>query len=76
MKQSGPKAITISSDLAARYINPDQFKRFDAAVMKVLSVPIAEIVRREAKTEMALHPRKRGRKPKSVSRVPGVSPLS
>jgi hypothetical protein len=41
-------------------------RRFDALVRKVLSVPHAEIVRREAeyKRRSALDPHKRGPKPK------------
>jgi hypothetical protein len=66
MKQSPPKPITIGPDLAARYTNSDQFERFDAAVLKVLSVSREEMLRREAeyKKQAALNPTKRGPKPK------------
>jgi hypothetical protein len=66
MKQAKP-AFTIPPEIAARYAEPDQFQRFDAAVTKVLSVPRAEILRREAeyKRQAALNPNRRGPKPKS-----------
>lgn len=79
MKQAPPKPITISPELAERYTNPDQFKRFDAAVRKVLTVTHAEILRREAdaRAEAAVNPRRRGPKAKNASRVPAaVQPLS
>ena len=47
---------------------PEATAAFDAIVRKVLSVPHAEIVRREAeyqKTRPGLHGQKRGRKPKA-----------
>ena len=67
MKQAPPKPITISPELAARYTNADQFERFDATVLKVLSVSHAEILRREAhaKAKAALNPRRRGPKQKT-----------
>ena len=66
MKQAEPNLIKISEELAARYTNPDQFDRFDAAVRKVLSVPHAEILRREEeyKRQSALNPNRRGPKRK------------
>lgn len=52
--------------------NPDsktseEFRRFDALVRKVLSVPHEEIMRREAeyKRQSALNPHRRGPKPKT-----------
>jgi hypothetical protein len=66
MKQSPPKPITISPEIVARYTNPDQFERFDAAVVKVLSVSRDEMRRREAeyKRQTDLNPKKRGPKRK------------
>ena len=46
---------------------PEAYKRFDALVRKVMSVPHEEIMRREAeyqKTRPGLHGKKRGRKPR------------
>jgi hypothetical protein len=45
---------------------PEAYKRFDALVRKVLSVPHEEIMRREAeyKRQSALNPNRRGPKPK------------
>ena len=52
----------------------DEFSRFDQAISRLLSVPRAEILRREAayKAKAMLNPNKRGAKPKqsSASRVP------
>jgi hypothetical protein len=67
--KAAPKPITIPEEIAARYTNPDQFERFDAAVNKVLSVPRAELLRREAeyhKRSLA-NPNRRGPKPKEKS---------
>jgi len=46
---------------------PDAARNFDALVRKVLSVPHAEIMRREAeyKRQSALNPHRRGPKPKA-----------
>jgi hypothetical protein len=46
---------------------PEAAKRFDALVRKVLSVPHAEIMRREAeyKRQSAMNPNRRGPKPKA-----------
>lgn len=51
----------------------EAFTRFDLAIGKLLSVPRAEILRREAayKAKAALNPRKRGPKPKQPSTSPG-----
>lgn len=72
------KPIQISSEIESRYKNPDQFERFDAAVRKILSVPRAEILRREEeyKKQSAKNPHRRGPKPKktSTSRAPGAQP--
>jgi hypothetical protein len=48
---------------------PEAFRRFDALVRKVLSVPHEEIMRREAedKQRAAENPNKRGPKPKAKS---------
>jgi hypothetical protein len=48
--------------------------RFDALVRKVLSVPRAEIMRREAeyKRQSALNPNRRGPKPKAKPSAPAV----
>jgi hypothetical protein len=45
------------------------FKRFDAAMKTILSVPHSEMLRREQeyKQKAALNPRKRGPKPKANS---------
>jgi hypothetical protein len=45
---------------------PEATQRFDALVRKVLAVPHAEIMRREAeyKKQSAMNPHKRGPKPK------------
>jgi hypothetical protein len=66
--------INIPEGIAARYTNPDQFERFDAAVRHVLSIPRAEILRREAeyKRQAALNPNRRGPKKKPASPAPGV----
>ncbi len=62
------KPITIPEQIAARYTNPDQFERFDAAVTKVLSVPHSELLRREAeyRKRSLANPKRRGPKPKSA----------
>jgi hypothetical protein len=67
MKQQPPKPITISPELASAYTNADQFERFDNAVLKVLSVSRAEMLRREAeyKRQSALNPNRRGPKSKA-----------
>jgi hypothetical protein len=75
MRSAEKKAVEVSSEIAARYTNPDQAQRFDAAVRKVFSISHAEILRREAKEQMET-PRKRGRKPKTVAPVPAFSALS
>ena len=50
---------------------PEAFKRFDATVKSLLSVPHSELVKREAeyKKQAALNPRKRGPKPKRGASV-------
>ena len=70
MKEAKP--ITIPEEVAARYTNPDQFERFDAAVSKVLSVPRDEFLRREAeyKNRSLANPNRRGPKPKAQQRPP------
>jgi len=75
MRSTEQKPIEVSNEVAARYTNPDQAQRFDAAVRRVFSVSNAEILRREAK-EQTETPRKRGRKPKVVSPVPDAQTLS
>jgi len=62
MKEAKPIDV---SEVAARYTNADQFERFDAAVNKVLSVPRAEFLRREAeyKRRSLANPKRRGPKP-------------
>jgi hypothetical protein len=64
--------ITISSELAAQYTEPDQAQRFERAVRKILSIPVAraEIIRGEA----SVNPNPRGRPRKSVVRAPGGQP--
>jgi hypothetical protein len=73
-----PKPIVISEELLAKCDLPNQAKRFDTAVRKILSVPRAEILRREEeyKRRSALNPNRRGPKPKrkAVSPGPGASP--
>jgi hypothetical protein len=61
-----PKPVTIPGEIAARYDNPDQFARFDAAVTKILSVPHSELLRREAeyRKRSLANPKRRGPKPK------------
>ena len=61
-----PNPVTISDELAARYTNPDQFERFDAAVTKILSVPYSEFLRREAeyRKRSLANPNRRGPKRK------------
>lgn len=75
MKQ---RPVAIPEEVAARYTNPDQFERFDAAMRKILSVPHSEIVRREQeyKRRAALNPNRRGPKPKRKPASPdlGASP--
>ncbi len=74
MKTSKP--ITITPELAARYTNPGQFDKFDAAVRKILTVSPAELKRREHERsqEASTRPR-RGPKPKNgASLGPGASP--
>jgi hypothetical protein len=68
-----PRPVTISEELLAKCDLPNQAKRFDAAVRKILSVPHAEIVRREEeyKRRSALNPNRRGPKPKRKSADPG-----
>jgi len=67
MKKPEP-AFTIPPEIAARYTEPDQFERFDAAVSKVLSVPRSVILAREAeyKRRSALNPNRRGPKRKDT----------
>lgn len=52
---------------------PEAFKRFDAAMGALLSVPHSEIMKREQeyKKKAALNPRKRGPKPKQKPASPG-----
>jgi hypothetical protein len=71
MKQKPQSSIAVPPEIAERYANADQYKHFDAAVIKVLSLSPAraESIRRMVKEEIALHPRKRGRKPKAPSAV-------
>lgn len=69
MKQA--RSLTIPDDIAARYTNPDQAERFDAAVRKVFAVSPqrAAAIRQAAE----LNPTPRGRQPKgkvAASRVP------
>jgi hypothetical protein len=61
-----PKPIAIPPELAAQYTGPDQFEKFDAAVRKILAVPRAVILAREAeyKRQSALNPNRRGPKRK------------
>jgi hypothetical protein len=74
----GPRPVVISDELAAKYTNTDQFKRFDAAMKKILAVPHAEIIRREEeyKRRSAMNPNRRGPKPKRKPASPalGASP--
>lgn len=77
MKQAKPKGVSIPPEIAARYTNPDQAQRFDAAVRKVFSVSPdrAAAIRRAAE----LNPTPRGRQPKgklAASRVPVAALLS
>jgi hypothetical protein len=67
MKQGPPRPIEITPELAARYTNADQFQRFDASVLKVLSVSREEMQRREAeyKRQSDANPNKRGPKRKA-----------
>lgn len=55
---------------------PEAFRRFDATVKALLSVPRSELLKREAeyKKKAALNPRKRG--PKSKRPVVSASPDS
>jgi hypothetical protein len=57
--------IEINPGVAANCDSPEAFKRFDALVRKVLSVPHEEIMRREAeyKRQSAMNPNRRGPKP-------------
>ena len=51
----------------AEYVEgPEAWKRFEALMKKIITVPHSEIVRREEeyKKQAALNPRKRGPKPK------------
>jgi len=72
MKKAKP--TTIPEEVAVRYPNPDQFERFDAAVSKVLSVPRAEFLRREAeyKKRSLANPHRRGPKPRPTDRKMNV----
>jgi hypothetical protein len=56
------KPITISDKLAAEYTNADQHERFDKALRKILSVPHAVILEREAEYQrkVVLNPNPRG----------------
>jgi hypothetical protein len=58
-------SLSIPPEIAARYDNPDQFQRFDAAMTKVLSVPRSELLRREAeyRKRSLANPKRRGPKP-------------
>jgi len=75
-----PKPVNVPDEIAARYTNTDQPERFDAAVRKILSVPRAVILEREAEYQRkaALNPNRRGPKPKRKSgdHGPAVSPPS
>ena len=53
-----------------------EFEAFDALVGQLLSVPRAELLRREAeyKKQAALNPRKRGPKPKQKPAVASHDP--
>jgi hypothetical protein len=53
---------------------PEAVARLTAAMKTILSVPRSEILRREAEyqKQSKANPRRRGPKPKFVSRVPGV----
>jgi hypothetical protein len=72
-----PKPVEIPDEIAARYTNKDQSERFDKALRKILSVPHAVIVEREAeyRRKAALNPNRRGPKRKikpSASPATGV----
>jgi len=60
------KPVSIPDDIAARYTDPDQFEKFDAAVRTILSVPRSVILEREAeyKRQSLANPNRRGPKPK------------
>jgi hypothetical protein len=64
-----PKPVNITEEIAARYTNADQPERFDAALRKILSVPRAVILEREAEYQRkaSLNPNRRGPKPKRNS---------
>jgi hypothetical protein len=53
---------------------PEAVSRFDTLVRKVLSVPHAEIMRREAeyKRQSAMNPHRRGPKPKPAPPAPSA----
>jgi hypothetical protein len=70
-----PRPVVISDELAANYTNADQPQRFDAALRKILSVPRAVILEREAEYQRkaALNPNRRGPKRKVK---PSVSPAT
>ena len=71
MKHAPAKAVSIPDDIAARYTDPDQFEKFDAAVRTILSVPRSVILEREAeyKRQSLANPNRRGPKRKqSVQR--------
>jgi hypothetical protein len=53
-----------------------EFKAFDKLVGQLLSMPRAEILRREAeyKKQAALNPKRRGPKPKQKPAVPSHGP--
>jgi hypothetical protein len=69
------KPVTISDELAARYTNSDEPERFDAALRKILSVPHAVILEREAEYQRkaALNPNRRGPKRKVKSSASPVA---
>ena len=73
---SRPKPVfTMPPDITERYVDPDQFAKFDAAVGKIMSVSPkhAESIRQKA----AIHTNRRGRpKKEAASRVPGAEPPS
>jgi hypothetical protein len=69
-----PKALELlRMDQTSGDLTPEEAgRRFDLLVRRVLSVPHAEIMRREAeyqKTRPGLTGNKRGRKPKPTSKI-------
>jgi hypothetical protein len=69
------RPVNITPDLAARYAEPDQIERFDAAVRKVFGISIERAA--EIRRESTVNPTPRGRQPKgkiAPSRVPVAFP--